>query len=74
MGNFLDTLSPRERQVAMLVLQGKSNNEICLELKIVIQTVKYHVARLYRKGGVKNRSQFIVKVLPDLTSGPLSGS
>jgi len=66
----LQTLSRREKEVALLLLQGKSNNEICDELHIVIQTVKFHISKLYKKASVKNRSQFIVKVLPELGSGP----
>lgn len=73
MGNLLDMLSPREKQVALLILQGKSNKEICTELGIVIQTSKYHIAKLYKKAGVKTRCQFIVQVLPETLSSNNSG-
>jgi DNA-binding CsgD family transcriptional regulator len=63
----IDTLSRREKEVALLLLQGKSNNEICTELRIVIQTVKFHISKIYKKAAVKNRSQFIVRVLPELS-------
>lgn len=63
-------LSKREKEVALLVLKGKSNKEICDDLCIVIQTVKFHISKLYKKAGVKNRSQFLIKVLPELASGP----
>lgn len=50
-------VSPREREVAELILQGKSNKEIEDVLCISIHTVKNHVSRLYEKLGVHSRGQ-----------------
>lgn len=50
-------LSPRELEVATLVMQGRSNKEICDALFISMDTVKRHVSNVYRKTGVKNRVQ-----------------
>lgn len=50
-------VSPREREVAELILQGKSNKEIEDALCISIHTVKNHVSRLYEKLGVHSRGQ-----------------
>ena len=50
-----DHLSPRERQVAEWVGQGKSNYEIAIILGISAHTVKNHLDKIFRKLGVENR-------------------
>jgi DNA-binding CsgD family transcriptional regulator len=52
-------LSPREQDVARLVLEGLSNQEIGEKLFISLSTVKTHVSNTYQKFGVKNRVDFI---------------
>jgi DNA-binding CsgD family transcriptional regulator len=48
-------LTPREAQIAALIVLGMSNKEICLRLDISHGTVKNHVFRLFRKLGVQSR-------------------
>jgi len=50
-------LSPRERQIALCVLEGKSNKSIEQELFIGKRTVESHLYSIYQKLGVKNRLQ-----------------
>jgi len=50
-------LSPRERQIAFCVLEGKSNKAVEKELFIGRRTVESHLYSIYRKTGVKNRLQ-----------------
>jgi DNA-binding CsgD family transcriptional regulator len=50
-------LSPRELEIMILVLDGKSYREIEERLFISIHTVKSHVYNLYRKIGVGSRHQ-----------------
>jgi len=50
-------LSPRERQIARSVLEGKSNAAIEKELFIGRRTVESHLYTIYRKIGVKSRLQ-----------------
>lgn len=50
-------LSPRERQIAVCVLEGKTNKIIEQELFIGRRTVESHLYSIYRKMGVKNRLQ-----------------
>jgi DNA-binding CsgD family transcriptional regulator len=50
-------LSPREREIAARVLEGKSNQAIEKELFIGRRTVESHLYNIYRKLGVKNRLQ-----------------
>ena len=49
-------LTASERRVAEIVLQGKSNLEVAAELCISKRTVDTHLARVYRKLGIRGRS------------------
>lgn len=49
-------LSPREHQVAELVVAGKTNREIASDLFLSVKTVEGHVAMLCRKLGVSRRA------------------
>jgi len=50
-------MSSRESEVAGLVAQRMTNNEIAAELFITPTTVWYHVGNIYAKFGVKGRQQ-----------------
>lgn len=52
-------LSIREKEIALLVLEGKNNNEIADKLFLSTNTVKVHISNLYKKLGVSNRVQAI---------------
>jgi len=52
-------LSPREYQVATLVLRGFSNKTIAQSLSITTDTVKKHMTRVFDKVGVDSRLQFM---------------
>ncbi|MGW4346544.1 LuxR C-terminal-related transcriptional regulator [Streptomyces sp. NPDC004690] len=51
-----DQLSPREREVARLVVQGRSNRDIAESLVLSVRTVEHHVARVLRKLNVTART------------------
>jgi DNA-binding CsgD family transcriptional regulator len=55
-------LSPREREVAEWVAQGKSNEEIAIILGISAHTVKNHMDKIFRKLGVENRCSAAIAV------------
>ena len=59
---FPDTVTDRERQVALLVAQGLGNGEIAAELAVGASTVKTHVSALLDKFGITNRVQLAVAV------------
>ena len=53
--------SKREKDVVKLLLLGKSNKQIALELGISIRTVEFHLGNIYAKLGVISRAEAIVK-------------
>jgi predicted ATPase/class 3 adenylate cyclase/DNA-binding CsgD family transcriptional regulator len=54
-----DGLTPTERQVADLALEGMSNAQIADRLFIGRETVKTHLSNVYAKVGVANRTQLV---------------
>ncbi|MEJ1964528.1 MAG: helix-turn-helix transcriptional regulator [Gammaproteobacteria bacterium] len=53
----LSQLSPAERRVTLLVMQGLSNQEIAHALHREVSTIKDHLSRVYDKLGLKRRTQ-----------------
>lgn len=53
--NTLDELTPKEKEVALLVAQGLSNKEIGEELHVGETTIKSHLSSIYAKLDVKDR-------------------
>lgn len=50
-------LTARENEVLQLITQGLTNEQIANELVVVLKTVEKHVAGIFRKLGVKNRTE-----------------
>lgn len=50
-------ITERELDVLRLLVLGKTNEEISKELVVVLKTVEKHVASIFRKLGVKNRTE-----------------
>lgn len=57
---LLAQLSPRELDVLQHVAKGLSNKEIAAQLGVVEGTVKIHVANIFSKLGVSDRTQALV--------------
>jgi DNA-binding NarL/FixJ family response regulator len=53
-------LTPREWEIVKCLSRGRTNTEIADELGIAPSTVKSHLASMYRKLGVSNRTQAAV--------------
>ena len=53
------TLSPREREVALLVARGFANKEIARELRLSLGTAKLHVHNILLKLGIQRRDRLI---------------
>jgi DNA-binding NarL/FixJ family response regulator len=57
------TLSPRELQVMEMAAQGLTNTQIAGRLNVTVHAVKFHLASIYRKLNVANRTEAAVAFL-----------
>lgn len=53
----LDDLTPRQRQVAVLVACGMNNREIAQQLYVTVQTVKTHLSLAYDRVGLPTQEE-----------------
>ncbi|MND45644.1 Transcriptional regulatory protein LiaR [compost metagenome] len=53
-------ITERERDVMLLVGQGKTNKQIGLDLGISHNTVRDHVSSLFKKLNVKSRTELAI--------------
>ncbi|MDF9406862.1 response regulator transcription factor [Pelotomaculum isophthalicicum JI] len=56
-------LTPREDEILKYLSQGLSNKEISAKTHLAVDTVKTHLRSIYRKMGVKSRSQAISEIV-----------
>jgi DNA-binding NarL/FixJ family response regulator len=68
----LDRLTPREREVLVLIGRGFSNKRIANELELSEKTVKTHVGHVLAKLGVTDRTQAAVVAVRAGIVGPRS--
>ena len=59
---LLGSLTERERAVAEAVAAGLSNKEVARRLDITERTVKAHLSAAFRKLGVRDRMQLVVRL------------
>jgi DNA-binding NarL/FixJ family response regulator len=59
---LLDTLTERERDVALAIGRGLSNAEVAAELHLSVTTVKGYTGVVFTKLGVTNRTQVAIVV------------
>lgn len=58
----VEGLSPREREVAMSLLAGQTMRQVAQALGLSFYTVDTLVRRVYRKLGVKRRTEFVMRM------------
>ena len=63
-------LTPTEERVARLVAEGNSNREVAEALFLTVRTVEWNLGRIYRKLGVRSRTELARWVLD---RGPSAG-
>jgi DNA-binding CsgD family transcriptional regulator/tetratricopeptide (TPR) repeat protein len=68
-GSGVAALSRRELEVAGLVAAGRSNREIAEALLISPKTIDHHVANVFAKLGVRNRTQLALVMRGDASVG-----
>ena len=56
----IEPLTEREEDVLLAVARGRTNAEIGAELYISLSTVKFHIASLMTKLGVRNRVELAI--------------
>lgn len=57
----LSELSPREREIFVLIARGETNGEIGAALHLSESTVKAHVGRVLAKLGLRSRVQAVIR-------------
>ena len=56
-------LTPPERRVAACLERGSRNQQIAVVLGLSVETVRKHVAHIFKKTGVETRAAFVALVL-----------
>ena len=54
-------LTPRQREVLAVMMQGKSNKAICRALNLAEPTVKNHVTAILKALNASNRTEAVIK-------------
>jgi DNA-binding CsgD family transcriptional regulator len=57
-----DELTAQELRVALAVSRGATNREVAAELFLSPKTIEFHLGRVYRKLGIRSRTQLASKV------------
>lgn len=54
-------LTEAESRVAALAARGRTNQEIAAELELSAKTVEAHLSRVYRKLGLRSRTELAAR-------------
>jgi two-component system response regulator DegU len=67
-GPAVPSLSRREREILEIISLGRTNRDVGAALGITVHAVKFHLASIYRKLGVANRTEAVVTFLREESS------
>jgi DNA-binding NarL/FixJ family response regulator len=68
----LAALTPRELEVLQLISSGLTNAEAASRLNVTVHAIKFHLAAIYSRLGVSNRTEAAVAYLR--STAPARGS
>jgi DNA-binding NarL/FixJ family response regulator len=68
------SFTPSEVRVARLVTRGATNREVAAALGLSAKTVEWHLSRLYRKVGVRSRTELAWRFARTRRAGQRNGS
>lgn len=63
--NVSFTLSPTQKRIGDLLIEGKTNGEIAAEMQVSVNTIKTHISRMMEKTGTKHRDQLAALIVAD---------
>ena len=66
-----DELTPQELKVALVIADGASNQEAAAALFLSPKTIEAHLGRVYRKLGIRSRTELARQFAPIATVTPL---
>lgn len=69
----VERLTPRELEVLQMVALGLTNAEVAERLHVSVHAIKFHLAAIYARLGVANRTEAVVHYLR-ASSGPRPAS
>ena len=62
-------LTPREREIVRLILNGSSNLAMSLVLGCSVKTVEFHVTNIFRKTRTSSRAELLVMLMSGAKNG-----
>jgi DNA-binding CsgD family transcriptional regulator len=61
----VDSLTPQEHRVAIEVAKGGTSREVAASLYLSTRTVEYHLGKIYRKLGLRSRTDLVRRIAAD---------
>ncbi|MBU2704868.1 response regulator transcription factor [Zooshikella marina] len=58
----ITTLTPQQYKVLSMLTEGKQNKQIAFELNLSEATIKAHATAIFKKLGVRNRTQAVIAI------------
>jgi DNA-binding NarL/FixJ family response regulator len=65
----LGALTPRELEVLEMIAGGLTNAEAARRLELSVHAIKFHLAAIYRRLGVTNRTEAAVTYFRSMNAG-----